>query len=127
VTGCVLVAAAGTRVNRAARLPITRDGPLTMSDRILTFDDLHRRGARPGIAQLRRLERSLRRRIASLDARVDELLDPEGPPTDLQVAEVDVLCAAIAEARELLEEARHESARHAQARRARRRRPRRWG
>jgi hypothetical protein len=97
-----------------------------MPDRITTFDDLMRRGPRPGLYQLRVLERSLRGRIADLDARVDALLVLDGPPTDDQVAEVDVLCAAIAELRELRDEARHEAAAHVQRSHRRRSRPRRW-
>ena len=97
-----------------------------MTDRILTLRDLTSPGPRPGLYQLRVLERGLRRRIAELDARVDALLALDEPPTDDQVAEVDVLCAAIAELRELLDEARVEAARDVQRRRARRTRRRRW-
>lgn len=97
-----------------------------MTDRVLTPSHLHGSGVRPGLFELRLLERRLRDRIAALDARVDELLSLGGPPSDTQVAEVDVLCAAIAEARELLDEARREAAREVQHRRSRRTRPRRW-
>ena len=97
-----------------------------MTDRILTYSDLTRRGPRPGLFQLRVLERGLRTRIADLDARVDRLLAIEGPPTNAQVGEVDVLCAAIAELQELLDEARTEAAHHVDRRHARRSRRRRW-
>ena len=97
-----------------------------MTDRILTPGDLVSPGPRPGLYRLRVLERRLRTRIADLDARVDALLLLDGPPSDRQVAEVDVLCAAIAELRELLDEARREAAAEVQDRRTRRSRPRRW-
>jgi hypothetical protein len=96
-----------------------------MTDRVLTPDDLLARGQRPGLYQLRVLERTLRGRIAELDARVDELLSLDGPPTDDEVAQVDVLCAAIAEARELMDEARREAVAEVH-RRIRRDAPRRW-
>lgn len=97
-----------------------------MTDRVLTPSDLHGSGPRPGLFQLRVLDRRLRGRIADLDARVDELLSLDGPPSDTHVAEVDVLCAAIAEVRELLDEARREAAREVEHRRIRRASPRRW-
>jgi hypothetical protein len=98
-----------------------------MTDRLLTIRDLETATApRPGLYQLRVLERSLRARIDDLDARVDALLALDGPPTTRRVADVDVLCAAIAETRELLDEARREAARHVARRRERRLRPRRW-
>jgi hypothetical protein len=97
-----------------------------MTDRLLTLRDLLAPGPRPGLYELRVLERGLRRRIAALDGRVDELLLLDGAPTDAQVGEVDVLCAAIAEARELLDEARAEVAALTQHHRRRRAAPRRW-
>ena len=97
-----------------------------MTDRLLTPDHLLARGSGPGLFRLRELERGLRRRVAGLDGRVDALLDLDGPPNDAQVAEVDVLCAAIAEARELLDEVRGAAAAELHHRRARRAQPRRW-
>ncbi len=80
----------------------------------------------PGVLKLRLLARRLDDDLARMDARVDALLDIDGVPTDAQVAEMDVLCAAIGEVRELVDEARAEAARETMARRARRTRPRRW-
>src|SRR5688500_10352888 len=100
-----------------------------MTDRVTTLHDLtnpHRTHGRPGLFQLRVLERELRGRVADLDARVDGLLDFVGLPTDEQVAEVDVLCAAITEQQELLTEVRAEAARHLERAHERRSRPRRW-
>jgi len=97
-----------------------------MTDRVLIPGDLTGPGLRPGLYELRVLERGLRERLRDLDLRVDDLLVLDGPPTDAQVAEVDVLCAAIAEARELLDEVRQETAAAVQDRRARRDGPRRW-
>lgn len=98
-----------------------------MTDRLLTLRDLtSRSGPRPGLFVLRRLERALLDRLAELDARVDVLLVLDGPPTDEQVAQVDVLCAAIGELQELLEEARAEAAHDVRRRRARRAPQRRW-
>jgi hypothetical protein len=98
-----------------------------MTDRLLTVRDLASApGPRPGLFQLRLLERSLRARIAELDARVDALLALDGPPAPRDVADVDVLCAAIAETRELLDEARREAARHVARRHERRSGRRRW-
>ena len=76
--------------------------------------------------QLRLLERKLVPQLARMDRRVDTLLFSASEPTRAQVAEIDILCAAIAEVRELLDEARHDAARETMARRARRARPRRW-
>ena len=84
------------------------------------------RDPRPALLDLRVLERSLVGRIARLDRRVDHLLDFRGIPTLEQVGEVDVLCAAIAEQKELLDEARAEMATHVERRRRRREHPRRW-
>ena len=97
-----------------------------MTDRLLTPRDLLAPGPRPGLYELRVLERELRARIAELDARVDVLLVLDGPPTDAQVGEVDVLCAAIAEAVELLDEVRAEAAAVVHHQRLRRAAPRRW-
>lgn len=100
-----------------------------MSDRVLTLNDLTNPGrthGRPGLFQLRVLERELRGRLAVLDRRVDELLDFTGLPDDALVAEVDVLCAVIAEQQELLEEVRAEAARELERSHERRARPRRW-
>ena len=97
-----------------------------MTDRLITLDDLTRPGRPPGLFELRVLERSIRDRLARLDARVDRLLALEGPPTDDEVAEVDVLCAAIAELRELLDQARRDAAHDVQRRHARRTPRRRW-
>jgi hypothetical protein len=100
-----------------------------MTDRVTTLSDLTnpmRTHGRPGLFQLRVLERELRGRLAELDQRVDGLLDFTGIPTDEQVAAVDVLCASIAEQQELLQEVRAEAARHLERSHERRRRPRRW-
>ena len=97
-----------------------------MTDRILTPGDLVSPGHRPGLFRLRVLERQLRARIADLDARVDAQLMLDGPPGDEQVASVDVLCAAIAELQELLDEARREAAAEVHARQTRRSGSRRW-
>jgi RecJ-like exonuclease len=97
-----------------------------MTDRLLTISDRSRPAPPPGLFELRVLERTLRERIARLDARVDELLH-DGDPSDARtVADIDVLCAAIAEAQELVGAARREAALHTARHHARRRRPRRW-
>jgi len=44
--------------------------------------------------------------VARMDRRVDRLLFSAQTPTAEQVAEIDILCAAIAEVRELLDEPR---------------------
>jgi hypothetical protein len=82
--------------------------------------------ASPGVLQLRLLARRLDADLERMDKRVDELLLSEGPPSDEDVSEMDVLCAAIGEVRELLDEARSEAARETIARRAKRAQPRRW-
>ena len=97
-----------------------------MTDRLLTSGRLSGSGPRPSLFELRVLERRLRERVRELDLRVDELLVVDGPPTAAQVGQVDVLCAAIAEARELLDEVRHEATAEVQDRRSRRAQPRRW-
>jgi hypothetical protein len=100
-----------------------------MPGRLTTYHDLtdpsHTYG-RPALFQLRVLERQLRGRIAELDGRVDGLLEFAGLPSDDQVAEVDVLCAAILEQQELLDEVRTEAARQLECSHERRSRPRRW-
>src|SRR3712207_2162153 len=103
--------------------------PQPMTDRVITLHDLTnpaRTHGRPGLFQLRVLERELRGRLAVLDKRVDGLLDFVGLPTDEQVAAVDVLCASIAELQELLDEVRAEAALHLERSHERRSRPRRW-
>jgi hypothetical protein len=115
-------------VNNAARVPMTR-ADAAMTDRVTTLHDLtnpHRTHGRPGLFQLRVLERELRGRVAELDDRVDGLLDFVGIPTEEHVAEVDVLCAAITEQQELLDEVRAEAARHLERSHERRSHPRRW-
>ena len=82
--------------------------------------------ASPGVLQLRLLERRLEGDLARMDARVDELLFASTAPSAADVTEMDVLCAAIGEVRELLDEARSEAARETIARRAKRAQPRRW-
>lgn len=80
-----------------------------MDDRLLTCSTLTASGPRLGVTDLRRLERSLEDRIAGLDTRVDALLAFDGPPTDADIAAIDVACAAIGELSELLEVVRTES------------------
>ena len=104
------------------------DDPAThaMTDRLLTPSLLDNSGPRPGLYELRVLERRLRARIAVLDARVDDLLMVPGMPSLDRVVAVDVLCASIAEARELLDEVRREAAHELQTQHVRRARPRSW-
>jgi hypothetical protein len=100
-----------------------------MNDRLTTLHDLtdpYRTHGRPELLELRVLERQLRGRVAELDKRVDGLLDFVGLPSDEQVAEVDVLCAAIMEQQELLTEVRAEAARHLERSHQRRSHTRRW-
>ena len=96
-----------------------------MTDRLLTLNNRRRPAPAPGLFDLRRLERELDERIAGLDARVDVLLAGDAADTRT-VADIDVLCAAIAEAQELLSAARREAALHTARHHARRRGPRRW-
>ncbi len=96
-----------------------------MRETLLTFPPLDPAPS-PGLFDLRLLERRIETRLADLDARVDFLLALPGAPTDAQVAAVDVLCAAIAETQELLDEARRDAAGEARRRRERRQTPRRW-
>jgi hypothetical protein len=102
---------------------MTRDG-LLMTDRLLTISD--RPGPPPGLFDLLVLERALCERVDDLDGRIDELLLTGDPADDRTVGDIDVLCAALGEAQELLAEARREAALHAAVRRSRRARPRRW-
>ena len=81
----------------------------------------------PGLLELRVLEGRLDTRLAELDARVDMLLADGGGYTEADVAEVDVLCAAIAEVEELRAAARLDVLRERTARRTRRSGVRRWG
>ncbi len=82
------------------------------------------------LVELTTLERRLRARLLDLDRRVQHHLAYAGGFTDEMVGGVDVLCAAILEARELLGAVRrqqlHRRERLAE-RRDRRTRPRRWG
>lgn len=80
----------------------------------------------PGVLELRLLARRLEADLARLDARVDEMLVRRQAPSDADVAEMDVLCAAIGEVRELLDEARADAVRETLIRRARRAKTRRW-
>jgi hypothetical protein len=82
--------------------------------------------ASPSLLQLRLLSRRLDADLARMDARVNVLLRRPGPPSDADVAAIDVLCAAIAEVRELQLEARADAAGAVAARRERRTRPKRW-
>jgi len=81
------------------------------------------------LAELTALEQRLRARLRDLDRRVQHHLAYAGGFTDEDVSGVDVLCAAILEARELLGAVRRaqvgERERLAE-RRERRARPRRW-
>ena len=100
-----------------------------MHDRLVTYRDLTSPAGthpRPELFEVRVLERRLEHRIADLDGRVDQLLDFVGVPTVEQVAEVDILCASIAEQQELLDEVRREAAQHVERRRRRREPRRRW-
>lgn len=98
-----------------------------MTDRFLTPESLSAgRVTTPPLFDLRVLERGLVARLDELDARVDRLLDLGGPSFMEAAAQIDVLCAAIEEAQELLDETRDEMTR-AHARRDQRRRGlRRW-
>ncbi len=81
------------------------------------------------LVELTTLEERLRARLVELDARVQHHLAYAGGFTDEQVGGVDVLCAAILEARELLGAVRTEQLRERARlaeRRERRSRPRRW-
>jgi len=84
------------------------------------------------LVELTELEQSLRARLHDLDRRVQHHLAYAGGFTEEQVGGVDVLCAAILEARELLGAVRREQLRERERmterreRRERRSRPRRW-
>jgi hypothetical protein len=96
-----------------------------MPDRVFTIREHGTPGPAPGLFELRVLERDLVRRIAAFDDRVDGLLRLDGGSFADAAGEIDVLCAAIAEAAELLEQARRQAA-AIERRPARRRRVRRW-
>ena len=98
-----------------------------MSSRVITPATLESPALLPGLLELRVIERGLDARLAELDARVDELLAQGSLYTDDDVAEVDVLCAAIAELQELRAAARRDVLRERAARKARRSGVRRWG
>jgi hypothetical protein len=93
---------------------------------ITTFTALAGGDERVGLFELAVLERRLQERLDALDARVQRHLSFAGGFTDDQVAGIDVLCAAIGEARELHAAVRRE--RHAERARRRDRRDatRRW-
>lgn len=98
-----------------------------MTDRFLTPESLTAGASTaPALVDLRRLERLLEHRIARLDLRVDRLLDLGGPPFREAAAEIDVLCAAMEEAVELLDETRAEIALAVERHQARRSGRRRW-
>ena len=81
------------------------------------------------LLELTTLEEQLRARLTELDARVQHHLALAGGFSDEDVSGVDVLCAAILEARELLGEVRRAKVGERErlaARRARRGAPRRW-
>ena len=98
-----------------------------MTDRFLTPESLTSgRATPPPLFDLRVLERHLEDRLADMDAHVDRLLDLGGPSFLEAAAELDVLCAAIEEAQELLDETRDEMSRVLDRRAERRRTRRRW-
>jgi len=98
-----------------------------MTDRFLTPESLSTgRATTPPLFDLRVLERHLVGRLADMDARVDRLLDLGGPSFMEAAAQIDVLCAAIEEAQELLDETRDEMSRVHARREQRRRGLRRW-
>ncbi len=81
------------------------------------------------LVELTALEHKLRARLTDLDRRVQHHLAYAGGFTEEQVGGVDVLCAAILEARELLGAVRRQQVRERERladRRERRLRPRRW-
>src|SRR5688500_11102792 len=75
--------------------------PFPMPAHVTTPATLEAPALRPGLVELRLLERRLDARLAKLDARVEELLHAPSPYTDDEIGQVDVLCAAIAELAEL--------------------------
>jgi hypothetical protein len=118
--------AAAPPVKLDTRVPIRPRRP-SVTDRLLTVDAL--RGATtaaPALVDVRRLERHLVARLAELDRRVDDLLAFGGLPLLEAAAQIDVLCAAIVEAEELLVETRAEAARQLRRHAARRSGRRRW-
>ncbi|HEX8083448.1 MAG TPA: hypothetical protein VF529_04105 [Solirubrobacteraceae bacterium] len=98
-----------------------------MPSRVITPATLESPGLLPGVVELRVIEQRLTDRLAGLDARVDMLLAEPGLPTDDEIAQVDVLCAAIAEVTELRDAARRDVLHERAARKARRSGIRRWG
>lgn len=97
-----------------------------MLDRPPSHADAHAHPAPRGLFELRVLERTLGRRLDALDARLQALAASGGSPTDRHVSDVDVLCAAILEAAELLDATRMQAAAEVQQRRGRRAAARRW-
>jgi hypothetical protein len=108
---------------RRADYPV--GGPHRMPVHVITPATLDAPALRPGLVELRLLERRLETRLAVLDARVDELLATD-PFTDDHVSQVDALCAAIGEITELRDGARLDIHRGEAERDARRRGVRRW-
>ena len=100
----------GYGLNAARPVPIT-GADIVMPDHLLTLRDLTGLRTPLGHYELRVIERSLRERLRDLEARVDAVLAHPGPPSFEQVGAVDVLCAAIAELREMLDETRREGRR----------------
>ena len=98
-----------------------------MPKHVTTPATLEAPALRPGVVELRLLERRLDARLSELDARVEGLLNAPSPYTDDEIARVDVLCAAIAELTELRDAARTDVLRDRAERQARRTGIRRWG
>ena len=73
----------------------------------------------PGLTELRLLDRRLTAHVERMDARVDQLLATPGLLTAADTTEIDVLCAAIGEVRELIDDARHDAALEVMLRRLR--------
>ena len=86
------------------------------------------RDRKPTLYELRLAERRLAARIAALDDRVQvALFADDGLGSPQAIAAVDILCAALGELRELLDETRREIDAELTARETRRTLPRRWG
>ena len=86
------------------------------------------RDHRPTLYELRLAERGLLTRISALDHRVQvALFADDGLGSSQAIAAVDILCAALGELRELLDETRREIDAELTARETRRALPRRWG
>ena len=98
-----------------------------MPKHVTTPATLEAPALRPGVVELRVLERRLDERLIELDARVEKLLHAPAPYTDDEIGQVDVLCAAIAELTELRDAARADVLRDRADRQARRSGVRRWG